>query len=107
MRNILHCSCLLTDLTSVELYDDYLDIEDIPLNHFESQTDDDLPLMNIKTRVEEYQKEYKNKQKAKKMNSKYLFIIHPPLVHRLHYRSTKTWALFLKADNLTYMVKIR
>ena len=90
MRTILHWFCILTDLTAVNLYDNYLDIEDIQLNHFESQTDNDLLLMNGKTRVEKQQKVSKNKQKAKKMNSKYLFIIHPPSVHRLHDTYTKT-----------------
>ena len=85
MRNILHWFCLLADLC-----DNYLDIEDIPLNHFESQTDDDLPLINIKTQMKEQHRVSKNKRKAKKMDSKYLFVIHRPSDHRLHDRSTKT-----------------
>ena len=89
MRNFLHCSCF-TDLKTVNLYDNYIDFQDVPLNHFESHSDDDLPLMNVKTRVKEQQKLFKSKRKAKKTNSKYLFVIHPPSVHRLHDRFTKT-----------------
>ena len=73
MRNVLHCSCLLTDLKPVNLHNNCLDIEYVPLNHIESQRDNDVPLKNVNTPVDEQQKVSKIKLKAKKTNSKYLF----------------------------------